>query len=188
MKRLAFAAACAAAGVLLAACSSSGQPANKNNSTFTYLLDRTGGNWTENRLVSLPPLPSGNALLAFDVSNTTPLTFAVDPNSLSVGSDGVVRYTVVVTSPSGARNVNYEGIHCATYEWRLYATMNASHDGWDQTVANDWAGIEGGSNGYQASLYQDYFCSDKMPATTKPATIVNHLREHKTLMMLEDAH
>lgn len=177
MKAIALAAACAAAGALLAACSST--PSNKDDSAFTYLLDRKG-NWVENKVDTLPPLPEAGDLLPFDVSQNTPLQFSVDQKSLTVGSDGVVRYTVVVTSPAGARNVNYQGIRCDTYEWRQYAGLNADHDGWDSTVANPWQRIENGNlNAYQASLYQDYFCANKMP-TGSAKTIVNNIRLRRT--------
>ena len=166
--------------MLLAACSSTKHPASKDSSDFTYLLDRKG-EWTEDKLTSLPPLPPPNAtLMSFDVSNNTPLTFAIDPASVSVGNDGVVRYTVVITTPTGARNVNYEGIRCETYEWRLYASLNAEHDGWDQTVANDWVRIETGTlNAYHSALFTDYFCANKMPVG-KASTIVQNLRYGRT--------
>ncbi|PXW24433.1 CNP1-like family protein [Paraburkholderia caballeronis] len=180
MKRFALVAGCVAAGVLLAACSGIRQPSNKDDSDFAYLLDRKGV-WTENKVTSLPPLPQPNAkLMSFDVSNDTPLSFAIDPASLSVGTDGVVRYTIVITTPTGARNVNYEGIRCDTYEWRLYGSLNADHDGWDQTVANDWDRIEKGTlNAYHSVLYQDYFCANKMPAGKAPV-IVQNLRYGRT--------
>jgi hypothetical protein len=181
LKRIAFAAACAAAAssVLLAGCGSSG-PTNKDDSAFTYLLDRKG-NWTENKLEGLPPLPqAGTKLLSFDVSNNTPLRFGIDPASLTVGSDGVVRYTIVITTPTGARNVNYEGIRCDTFEWRLYASLDADHNGWDQTVANDWSRIEEGSlNAYHAALYHDYFCANKLPVA-KASGIVENMRYGRT--------
>ena len=91
-----------------------------------------------------------------------------------------MRYTVVVTSPAGARNVNYEGIRCDTYEWRLYAGLNADHDDWDRTVGNDWTRIENGElNAYHAALYQDYFCASKMPSGLAK-TIVENMRLHRT--------
>ncbi|WP_408585019.1 CNP1-like family protein [Paraburkholderia bannensis] len=175
LKRLALAAVCAAAAssVLLSACGSSG-PTNKDDSAFTYLLDRKG-EWKENALEGLPALPGPNTTLyGFDVSNNTPLKFSVDPASLTVGTDGVVRYVIVITSPNGARNINYEGIRCDTYEWRLYASLNADHNGWDQTVANDWSRIENGElNAYQSRLYQDYFCANKMPIGKAPVISEN---------------
>ncbi|NYH13968.1 hypothetical protein GGD41_001196 [Paraburkholderia bryophila] len=120
LKALALVVACVATGALLAGCSSAGKPTNKDDSAFVYLLDRQGS-WVENKVDTLPPLPQDANLLPFAVSGNTPLQFAVDKNSLTVGTDGVVRLTVVVTSPSGARNVIYEGIRCDTYEWRQYA-------------------------------------------------------------------
>lgn len=178
MKAIVLALACVAGSVIVAGCSHT--PTNpKDDSTFQYLLDRKS-EWTENKVDTLPPLPSEQDLIAFDVSNNTPLHYAVDAKSLSVGTDGVVRYTIVITSPNGARNVNYEGIRCDNYEWRLYAGLNADHDGWDRTVANDWKRIENGNlNAYQAALYQDYFCTSKTPAGNAK-TIVNNLRLHRT--------
>lgn len=183
LKALALVVACVATGALLAGCSSAGKPTNKDDSAFVYLLDRKG-NWVEDKVDTLPPLPQESSLLPFEVSGNTPLQFAIDRNSLSVGTDGVVRYTVVVTSPSGARNVNYEGIRCDTYEWRLYAGLNADHDGWDRTVANPFSRIENGAlNAYQAVLYQDYMCANKMP-TGKAAQIIENIRYKRTAASL----
>jgi outer membrane murein-binding lipoprotein Lpp len=177
LKAFALVVACVATGTLLAACSST--PSKKDDSAFTYLLDRKS-NWVENKVDALPPLPQDANLLPFDVSGNTPLHFAIDRNSLTVGDDGVVRYTVVVTSPSGARNVNYEGIRCDTYEWRQYAGLNADHDGWDTTVANGFTRIENGTlNAYQAALYQDYFCANKMP-TTNAKQMLENIRYKRT--------
>lgn len=177
MKALALAVACTVTGVLLAGCSS--QPTNKPDSEFVYLLDRKS-TWVEDKVNTLPPLPQAADLVPFEVSGNTPLKFAVDGKSLSVGDDGVVRYTVVVTSPSGAHNVNYEGIRCDTYEWRQYAGLNADHDGWDQTVATSFSRIENGTlNAYQAALYQDYFCASKSP-TGSAKTILENMRFRRT--------
>jgi hypothetical protein len=173
LKAIHLAAACVATVAVLTSCSNT--PSNKDDSVFTYLLDRKG-NWVENKIDTLPPLPQEGDLLTFTVSQNTPLKFTIDSKSLTVGSDGVVRYTVVVTSPAGARNVNYEGIRCDTYEWRLYAGLNADHDGWDPTVANTWQRIENGNlNAYRAALFQDYFCANKMPVGSAK-TIVNNIR------------
>ena len=45
----------------------------------------------------------------------------VDEASVHYGSDDVIRYTMVIVSPSGARNVTFEGMRCETGERRLYA-------------------------------------------------------------------
>jgi hypothetical protein len=170
---LALIAASAAALAVLAGCSSSKTPSNQDDGVFTYLLDRKT-TWAEDKIETLPPLPQASNLLPFNVSQNTPLTFAVDKSTLTVGNDGVVRYVVVVTSPAGARNVNYEGIRCDTYEWRRYASINDEQNGWDQGVAFDFKRIENGElNAYQAALYQDYFCTSKLPVGTAKQIVEN---------------
>ncbi|MBN3758632.1 hypothetical protein G3N95_37375 [Paraburkholderia sp. Tr-20389] len=180
MKVSAFAVACVAAGVLLAGCSSTKSSTNTSapdgpKSDFQYLFDRPS-TWTEKKVDALPAMPQPANLLPFTVSQNTPLQFSVDAKSLTVDSDGVVRYTVVITSPSGARNVNYEGIRCEDYSWKLYAGLNADHDGWDRTVENEWTRIENGDlNAYHATLYQDYFCTSKLPVG-KADVILNNIK------------
>lgn len=188
MKATTLAVAALAACATLAGCShtpakSPSGSTDKDDSTFTYLLERHS-KWTENKLEALPPLPQAANLLPFEVSQNTPLHFAVDAKSIDVGSDGVVRYTVVVTSPSGAQNINYEGIRCDNYEWRQYAGLNAEHNGWDSSVATRWRRIENGDlNAYQAALYKDYFCANKIPVGSSK-TIVTNIRYGRTAASL----
>lgn len=178
MKAIALFAASAAALAVLAGCGSP-KPSNKDDSAFVYLMDRKPS-WTENAVDTLPPLPQEANLLAFTVSENTPLTFFIDKNSLSVGTDGIVRYTVVVKSPAGARNVNYEGIRCDNYNWRLYASINEDQNSWDRTVANDFQRIENGNlNAYRAALYQDYFCANKLP-TGSAKQILSNIQMKRT--------
>jgi len=176
---LAVIAASAAALAVLAGCSSNKAPSTQDDGVFTYLLDRKP-NWTEEKIDTMPPLPQASNLVAFNVSQNTPLTFAVDKTTLTVGKDGVIRYVIVATSPAGARNVNYEGIRCDTYEWRRYASINDDQNGWDQGSAFDFKRIENGElNAYQAALYQDYFCTSKLPVGTAKQ-IVNNMEYKRT--------
>ena len=69
----------------------------------------------------LPPAPREETLIPFYVSPTAQGVFSVDGATISVGSDGVVRYVLVVVAHGGARNVSYEGLRCDTRERRLYA-------------------------------------------------------------------
>ncbi|UUZ72838.1 CNP1-like family protein [Polaromonas sp. P1(28)-8] len=75
-----------------------------------------------------PPPPAFDAgkLVTFDVSPNSSLVFGVDPATIRISnSDGLVRYVMVATSASGARNVMYEGIRCATGEYKTYARYSA---------------------------------------------------------------
>jgi hypothetical protein len=72
---------------------------------------------------ALPPWPRDEDLVEFRLDNDDrPLRYYIDGKNLRTGSDGVVRYTLVVESGSGARNLSYEGLRCnARGEHRLYA-------------------------------------------------------------------
>lgn len=113
--------------------------------------------WTEAE-VKLPPFPAQEDLWPFVGSTTSGNRFLLDSRSLTVASDGVVRYTLVIISPSGARNVSHEGIRCATAERRLYA-LGRPDNTWSRARSDQWARInENSLNRHHAALYGEYFC------------------------------
>lgn len=108
--------------------------------------------------VRLPPAPKQQDLIGFFVSSATENRFFVDPASVSVGGDGVVRYTLVVLSGAGVRNISFEGMRCDTRERRLYA-FGRSDGAWSKSRNNQWERVkEAGSNRQHAALFQEYFC------------------------------
>lgn len=113
--------------------------------------------WQEIALV-LPAAPRQESMLPFFVSAASSNLFFVDSASLSVGSDGVVRYVLLVETPGGARNVSYEGIRCETRERRIYAS--GRRDGaWSKSRNNAWERIRDVAPARQhAALFLDYFC------------------------------
>jgi len=114
--------------------------------------------WSE-ATYSLPPAPAADNLVVIDVGSTSENTFALDRESVTFGADDVIRYTLVVTSPSGARNVSYEGMRCATAERRLYA-FGRRDGSWSAARNGKWATIsDNGLNRHHAALYYDYFCT-----------------------------
>jgi len=108
--------------------------------------------------VQLPAPPRQDRLLPFYVSAVAENRFYVDGSSLSVGSDGVVRYVLVILTPQGGRNVSYEGMRCETRERRIYASGRADGS-WSKSRNNDWVRIADQSvNRHHAALYLEYFC------------------------------
>lgn len=87
------------------------------------------------REVEAPPAPafSLDGLIPLEIPRST-LRFGVAPASVSLGADGIVRYVVVATGPSGAVNALYEGIRCNSGEYKIYARHNPG-SGW--VIAND---------------------------------------------------
>jgi hypothetical protein len=109
-------------------------------------------------LLQLPAPPKPGDLLEFDPGRPATLRFYIDPASLSVGTDGIVRFTVVVRGDGSASNVSYESIRCKTRERKVYAYGRA--DGtWSQVRAPQWTAISGlNIDGYRFVLYENYFC------------------------------
>ena len=104
--------------------------------TSTAWAQGISGNldWKESE-VPLPPAVDFNHLITFNVSSASSFVYAVDPASLSISrSDSLVRYVVVATNASGARNVLYEAIRCSTGEFKTYARY--SLDGQWKPIAN----------------------------------------------------
>jgi CNP1-like family. len=111
----------------------------------------------------LPAYPKDGNLVPFVASSATNNKFMIDAASLSVGKDGVVRYTVVIESPRGARTVNYEGLRCDTAERKIYAFGQA--DGkWTENKRAAWESIKVRSMlSYHKALFEDIFCDVGIP-------------------------
>ena len=117
-------------------------------------------NWTEGEF-KLPPYPKPADLIEFYVSATTEFKFFVDRQSLSVGKDGVVRYTLLARSASGAENVTYEGMLCSEGSYRVYAYGRAP-GAWTERDS-DWRPIQKTMLRSHHALWRDYFCPHKVP-------------------------
>lgn len=88
------------------------------------------------RELDVPPPPAlrTSGLIDIELPTRTELRFGVDPASIVVGKDGIVRYVVVASSRTGTVNGIYEGMHCKTGEAKVYARHNPG-SGW--VMAND---------------------------------------------------
>jgi hypothetical protein len=91
--------------------------------------------WKE---VDAPPPPAlrTSGLVPVEVPGTS-LQFGVDPASVSIGADRIVRYVIVATSPSGTVNAMYEGIRCDAGEVKVYARHNPD-SGWVPSRGGEW--------------------------------------------------
>lgn len=140
--------------------------------TLDMAFDDTAKPWQE-IAVQLPAQPLPENLLPFYVSPTATHIYAVDAKSVSVGSDDVVRYTLVSNSAGGAQNVSYEGIRCQSKEMKSYAFGHANGN-WTRSRRDQWQPIVGsGANRPQAALAHDYFCRVGLVAGTAPVMVEN---------------
>lgn len=134
--------------------------------------------WGESQV---PPPP------AFDVKRALPiemppymsLKFSVDPATLAVTGDGVVRYIVIATSSSGATNAFYEGIRCATEEAKTYARYNSG--AWHPVEAPEWKRIDNMNSRYAKELAKQALCRGHAPRAST-GDMVRELKRPEVLM------
>ena len=116
----------------------------------------------------VPPPPAFDAgkLLTFEVSTGSSLVYGVDPATLHISEDGIVRYVMVASSAGGARNVLYEGIRCSTGEFRTYARYT-SEGVWRQVEKAQWRSMFGNMPSRHAlHLARAGACNNSAPAAS----------------------
>ena len=119
---------------------------------------REAAAWKELK-TPLPPWPKDGDLAKLEVSEASnSLTFLVDTKNLSIGKDQVIRYTLVVRSPSGAENVSFEGIRCTLNgDYRIYAYGSGNQ--FKPAAETDWLSIsKSGPQSYRDDLWRYHFC------------------------------
>ena len=148
--------------------------AQKQWEGWDYSFDRDITPWAEMQQ-QLPAYPVDANLIPLDVGSETPHRYFVDARSVSAGSDGVVRYTLVIKTTGGATNVTFEGIRCESREHKYYA-IGRSDKSWVRARNPQWRFIEFKEfAGHHITLYKEFLCRGKI--VVEPAEqIVRALR------------
>ncbi len=141
--------------------------------------------------VELPAYPKAENLLPFDAGPASNNLHYIDAPSIMVGRDGIVRYTLVIKSPSGATNVTYEGMRCPidgdgareharaeililkfyVTEKRLYA-IGRDDGTWARPQVSKWEEVEDISQHYaQRALSRYFFCPANIIVRNKKEAI-----------------
>ncbi|WP_428605780.1 CNP1-like family protein [Sedimenticola sp.] len=119
--------------------------------------------WQEQN-VEIPAFPEDENLIEFQVTRpNAAFSYFIDANSVSyTEADGVVRYTVVIKSRTGAKNVAFEGMRCTAREFKTYAFGNGKGKfvrprkaGWKSIADN-------GYTRYRKDLHEFYFCNSRI--------------------------
>jgi hypothetical protein len=117
-----------------------------------------------------PGAPQEVNLVRIDLGPAARHDYFLDRASISTGSDGVVRYTLIARSTGGARTVNFEGMRCVSGESKLYA-FGRPDGTWSRNKNAAWARIKDREiAGYQRELFAHYFCTVDGPAEMKVIT------------------
>ncbi|MCG2595294.1 CNP1-like family protein [Ramlibacter sp. XY19] len=140
-------------------------------SSFAQGMDNP--DWKEQDAPPPPPLRT-TGLIPLEVPGSS-LRFGVDPASVAVGKDGVVRYVVVAQSSSGAVNGIYEGLSCSGGSVRIYARHNPD-SGWVPAGTTLWTPLHQTANSrYSLQVARTGACVGHAP-NGNAAQIVRDLR------------
>lgn len=115
--------------------------------------------WKEEE-VEPPIFPKQENLVEIYVSAVATNKYFIDASTLNVGTDGIVRYVLVVKTSGGATNVSFEGMRCKELTWKHYAT-GGSDGTWTKSRAArvEWRPIENKPvNRHHAAISRDLFC------------------------------
>jgi hypothetical protein len=133
-------------------------PAAAEWGQFDYDFDANKKTWREIE-AQLPPPPQPGNLSRIEVSSASANRFLVDRASLSVGEDRVVRYTLVVESPAGARNISFEGMRCDVGEYKIYA-FGRDQGAWSRNRNARWLPVpDRQQTSPQRALFYHYLCT-----------------------------
>ena len=148
-------------------------------------LDTEKKDWREIE-AELPAYPKAENLVPFSGGAATPHRFFLDAHSLSIGTDGVVRYTLVIKTSGGATNVTHEGIRCDERQQKTYA-IGQPAGGWTRARDPQWRYIEYRTfNNHHRLLHNEYLCVNGREPVQTPKEIVRLLREPPSRPLNDD--
>jgi hypothetical protein len=127
--------------------------------------------WKESE-VPAPPAFDLKRLVPVTVPAQSQLKWGVDPATVKIFPDGVIRYVVVAQSSSGTINALYEGIRCNKGEFRRYARYNRD-SGWVMLKESDWTSLRAtGTSRHPLVLAKEGMCDGAAP----PASVSEAMR------------
>lgn len=117
--------------------------------------------WKETE-VPPPPKFDANKLLSIEMPTYMTSKFGVDPATIAITGDGIVRYVVVVSNASGGGlNAFYEGVRCSSEETKSYARY--ASDGWRATLNPEWKNFSNLRSSYAKELASQGLCRGHAP-------------------------
>lgn len=131
--------------------------------------------WKE---LDLPPPPSFSKtnLIPLQMPPYVTLKFGIDPATLSVSSDRVVRYVVVASSSTGVVNAMYEGLRCDVGEFKTYSRWSAKGE-WLLVSNPQWRPLNDNNTSRHAlALARQGACEGRTAAASSAAEIVRKLK------------
>lgn len=150
--------------------------------TFVSLIQAQSSYQDENAWIESAVTPpeafSIEVLQTVDVATNSALSYGIDPDSLRVGDDGVVRYVMVARSSSGALNVLYQGIRCATGQAKTYARLSDKRV-WNISAEATWQALSFSGPTRPAMMLARQGVCDGRTVTGDPRKILSTLKSDR---------
>lgn len=123
-----------------------------------------------------PAFPQDTDLVVVPLGPTDRLKLYVDSKSVSRDADRVLRLTLVVESPSGTRNVFFDGVRCETRQYKTYAT-GAPTGSFEPVKNPQWQDIPRVPyNAFRFYLYKHYSCDDSSSSARAPQDVLERIK------------
>ena len=140
--------------LLIASSAYAGVPTPINNQNVAERPE-----WVEQTITTAPAYSSDH-LLPLDMPPNVSVRFGIDPQTVTVDADGVVRYVVVMRNASGSESAFYEGIRCETREIKSYARHGTNGD-WVFMDKTKWRGFTDPAPSQHAQVFaRQAVCKD----------------------------
>jgi hypothetical protein len=138
----------------------------------------TDPDWKESEA---PPPPAFNQeqLLPITMPSYVSLKFGLDPATLRITPDGIIRYVVVASNAMGSVSAMYEGIQCATWKVKTYARYPSSGQ-WSIVKDPKWQNLADNLPSKHAiALARQGICEEGSIAASSVANIIQSLKSKR---------
>jgi CNP1-like family len=130
--------------------------------------------WKE--LAVPPPAFSVERLIPIEMPSYVTLKFGVDPKTLTLDKDSIVRMVVVATNSTGGVTAMYEGIRCSTNEFKTYARANGSGP-WQPVGEPRWRDLaDNNTSRHALALARQGICEGRTAAARSVEAMISTLR------------
>ena len=134
--------------------------------------------WKE---IEVPPPPAfaTNRLIPIEMPKYVSLRLGVDPQTIAITPDGIVRYVAVATNAAGSTTAMYEGIRCSSGEVKTYARFT-SNGQWSPVQDPEWRRLNDNLPSKHAMVLARLgVCEGRAASGNTAAAIVNTLKYPK---------
>jgi len=116
-------------------------------------------------------------LVPIEMPRYVSVKVGVDPDSLTISEDGIVRYVVVAVSAGGNINAAFEGIWCRAGEVKTYARAGNDQQ-WDAVPDPKWKKLNDSQPSMHAlALARQGVCEGRSAVGHSPQAIIRKLRQ-----------